>query len=536
MVVTDCRRRGRRARPRCWCRRAARGVQAGRRPERVPRADRRLGWSRGGRRSCTPARDGPGTVTSRRPHRRTAPPAGRLAARLRRAGRRRCSRDVPATLPAGGASACSPTRLNGSRAHADLMAASSSPRRRGPPRAAAPRTPTRERVPSWRRRSGPAATSKALAGRVRPGARRPDRCSAQLEPELTSCPTTRRARTAFAVASQYARAGTVDDGPRGVPAHGRPLPGPPAGGRGVPLAGRLPRQQRGPPPRRARPVPDARPRVARSKPTGVNEHAATTRSKWRSGSNARAGDDGNDATGSASHSSNTGGAARVVPRRASTVEPQLAAFGPVYRRRPGAVPVLSPRRGSSATSTPSVDWYRRFLAQQRGEADDPWRDCRRRRAVADRPRGASRRSRSALPAHHERPFLDGKLDDACWQDVKPLALKTPAARPRAEYADRKPCVRLRRRVPVRRRELPAPGRMQRRPRSKRDARRRPAGRRPRQHPARPGPRLPDVLPPPGRPARLPRRGLLGRPDVEPAWFVAVTPSRRRAGRPRSPSR
>lgn len=115
-------------------------------------------------------------------------------------------------------------------------------------------------------------------------------------------------------------------------------------------------------------------------------------------------------------------------------EPKLAAFGPVYSRDPSAwLCFLAARR--QVGKHPEADAFvRDYFKHTPGAAElppggDPWRDC----LAAELWLG----NRGAVPhppkpmgfcRHTEtRPMLDGRLDDPCWKNLKPLELKVTAS-------------------------------------------------------------------------------------------------------------
>ncbi|MDB5312560.1 MAG: hypothetical protein JWO38_6762 [Gemmataceae bacterium] len=115
-------------------------------------------------------------------------------------------------------------------------------------------------------------------------------------------------------------------------------------------------------------------------------------------------------------------------------EPKLAAFGPVYARDPAAwLSFLAARRQVGRHADAEV-FVRDYFKHTPGAAalapgGDPWRDClaaelwlsdRGAIPIQPKPLGYCRFTET-------RPFLDGKLDDPCWQDLKPLPLKVVAA-------------------------------------------------------------------------------------------------------------
>jgi photosystem II stability/assembly factor-like uncharacterized protein len=115
------------------------------------------------------------------------------------------------------------------------------------------------------------------------------------------------------------------------------------------------------------------------------------------------------------------------------LEPKLEAFGPVYARDPAAWLCLLAARRHVGKHADAVSFVRDYFKHNPGAATinpgvDPWRDClaaelwmtdRGMISVPPKPLGVARHTDT-------RPLLDGKLDDACWQEVKPLHL-TPAA-------------------------------------------------------------------------------------------------------------
>lgn len=108
-------------------------------------------------------------------------------------------------------------------------------------------------------------------------------------------------------------------------------------------------------------------------------------------------------------------------------EPRLAAFGPVYSRDPASwLNFLAARRqvGKHADAETFIrEYFKRTPgATSQAPGIDPWRDClaaeiwlgdRSTIAVQPKPMGFCRFTET-------RPFLDGKLDDPCWKDIKAL--------------------------------------------------------------------------------------------------------------------
>jgi photosystem II stability/assembly factor-like uncharacterized protein len=110
-------------------------------------------------------------------------------------------------------------------------------------------------------------------------------------------------------------------------------------------------------------------------------------------------------------------------------EPRLAAFGPVYSRDPAAwLSLLAARRQVGRHNDAEV-FIRDYFKNTPGAAAalpgaDPWRDCLAaelwlsdRGAIPHQPKPLAQCRFSET-----RPFLDGKLDEDCWQKVKPMTL------------------------------------------------------------------------------------------------------------------
>jgi hypothetical protein len=114
-------------------------------------------------------------------------------------------------------------------------------------------------------------------------------------------------------------------------------------------------------------------------------------------------------------------------------EPRLAAFGPVYSRDPASWLSFIAARRQIGKHADAENFVREYFKRTPGAAamkpgEDAWRDClaaeiwlgdKATIAVQPKPMGFSRFTET-------RPFLDGKLDDACWKDIKVMDLKGAA--------------------------------------------------------------------------------------------------------------
>jgi hypothetical protein len=111
-------------------------------------------------------------------------------------------------------------------------------------------------------------------------------------------------------------------------------------------------------------------------------------------------------------------------------EPRLAAFGPVYSRDPAAwLSFLAARRqiGKHAEAENQIrEYFKRTpgaVSMKPGE--DAWRDCLAAEIwLGDKSTIAVQPKQLGVCRFTEtRPLLDGKLDDACWTDIKVMDVK-----------------------------------------------------------------------------------------------------------------
>ncbi len=113
------------------------------------------------------------------------------------------------------------------------------------------------------------------------------------------------------------------------------------------------------------------------------------------------------------------------------LETKLAGFGPIYRRDPAIhLATLASRRqlGLTGDAASQMEAYFRHIpgANELPPGVDLWRDCLaaevwlfNRAAMPVQPKPLA-----ICPTAAKRPYLDGKLDDDCWQVFKPLEMKS----------------------------------------------------------------------------------------------------------------
>lgn len=112
------------------------------------------------------------------------------------------------------------------------------------------------------------------------------------------------------------------------------------------------------------------------------------------------------------------------------LEKKLAVFGPLFTNDPGVQFCLqSARRNLGDFETPRK-WYADFVARQ---PEGPWRSAAAAELWLTNRTGSPPRPVAACKAASDRPYLDGKLDDACWQGSKPLTLQNAAGTTAEDY-------------------------------------------------------------------------------------------------------
>jgi photosystem II stability/assembly factor-like uncharacterized protein len=124
-------------------------------------------------------------------------------------------------------------------------------------------------------------------------------------------------------------------------------------------------------------------------------------------------------------------AAHTWSKACLEMESKLKAFGPAYTRDPAMLlSALSARRqlGLTGDAAEMVGTYFQTSpdAKEMKPGTDLWRDCfaaelwlQNRGAVATQPKPFA-----LCPKVANKPYLDGKLDDDCWKERKPIKAKT----------------------------------------------------------------------------------------------------------------
>jgi photosystem II stability/assembly factor-like uncharacterized protein len=124
--------------------------------------------------------------------------------------------------------------------------------------------------------------------------------------------------------------------------------------------------------------------------------------------------------------------ARVWYENVLAFQTKLSSFGPVFTNDPSIQFCLNSARRNLGDVETARKWYAQFSQRQPA---GPWRDAALAELWLLSHDGPSPKPVAQCRQTDTRPFLDGKLNDKCWQGVKPLALRS--ADPRDNEGDQK---------------------------------------------------------------------------------------------------
>jgi photosystem II stability/assembly factor-like uncharacterized protein len=102
------------------------------------------------------------------------------------------------------------------------------------------------------------------------------------------------------------------------------------------------------------------------------------------------------------------------------IEPRLAAFGPLVANDPSMQFCLAAARRNLGEFDTARAWYQDFASRQ---PDGPWRAAAQAELWLTNRVGPPPKPLAVARKAPERPYLDGKLDDACWQHAPVLKLR-----------------------------------------------------------------------------------------------------------------
>lgn len=122
---------------------------------------------------------------------------------------------------------------------------------------------------------------------------------------------------------------------------------------------------------------------------------------------------------------------------ALAIESKLTAFGPRAAADPAVQFCLQSARRHIGDSDGAKPWFRQYLASQRtplnGPGSDPYRECAAAELWLTERTGAAPRPVTTCRRTGERPYLDGKLDDACWNGLTPMTPRDPSGATQSAY-------------------------------------------------------------------------------------------------------
>jgi photosystem II stability/assembly factor-like uncharacterized protein/tetratricopeptide (TPR) repeat protein len=327
--------------------------------------------------------------------------------------------ESPVTLPAARGYRLIVGRLPGSETHRDLMEAinfapGSLARRPLPP--AAEYTPEEERV--LRKQAAVRALTEAPVGLGNN-----DRLLGQLGPMLSELPDDRGVAAAFAVATHYARVGQWELAREAFLLMAERYPAQPLTADAYRWLLRhssssearrrhelgqflVVRQDQFGVPTGAEPTP-----LSKIKP-GELPTALTTRSQQAAALLLNKGE------------------VRKWYQGGLELEPRMAVFGSLLANDPSLQFCLQAARRNLGDVEEAKKWYERFAAKQ---PDGPWRSAAAAELWLLNRRGPAPKPMATCRFAETRPFLDGKLDDDCWQSGTPLTLKNAAGNTLKDY-------------------------------------------------------------------------------------------------------
>jgi photosystem II stability/assembly factor-like uncharacterized protein len=102
---------------------------------------------------------------------------------------------------------------------------------------------------------------------------------------------------------------------------------------------------------------------------------------------------------------------------------KFAAFGPTFADDPSVGFCLQSARRKLGDLEAAREWYAYY---RRTHATGPWSELAAEELWLLDRRGTAVRPSTSCPATNARPYLDGKLDEECWQTTRPLAFKNAA--------------------------------------------------------------------------------------------------------------
>jgi photosystem II stability/assembly factor-like uncharacterized protein len=111
-------------------------------------------------------------------------------------------------------------------------------------------------------------------------------------------------------------------------------------------------------------------------------------------------------------------------------EKRLAAFGPLLAADPSIQFCLQAARRNLGDFETPRKWYSDFAARQ---PEGPWRNAAQAEIWLAHRAGLPPKPVGVCRPVNERPYLDGKLDEACWTSAQPMVLKNAVGDTTKDY-------------------------------------------------------------------------------------------------------
>ncbi|MFM7149717.1 MAG: hypothetical protein ACKO23_07735, partial [Gemmataceae bacterium] len=102
------------------------------------------------------------------------------------------------------------------------------------------------------------------------------------------------------------------------------------------------------------------------------------------------------------------------------LEARLVGFGPVHANDPAVQFAVQSAKRQLGEVQPALEWYRQFAASQ---PDGPYRKAALAELWLNNRTGPAPKPLMTARVTGTKPFLDGKLDDVCWLEARPVKLQ-----------------------------------------------------------------------------------------------------------------
>jgi photosystem II stability/assembly factor-like uncharacterized protein len=112
------------------------------------------------------------------------------------------------------------------------------------------------------------------------------------------------------------------------------------------------------------------------------------------------------------------------------MESRLAALGPVHVNDPTIQFCLQAARRRLGDIESAKKWYAQFVNRQ---PEGPWRNAALAELWLLDRRGPAPKPLALCAFTETKPYLDGKLDDACWQSARPVVLQNAVGKTGEDY-------------------------------------------------------------------------------------------------------